>query len=43
MTLLAASGVLLSVSAERGGFLRRPVAAVRVARAERALDAEVAP
>ncbi len=31
MTLLAASGVLLSVSGERGGFLRRPVAATRVA------------
>jgi cell division protein FtsW len=30
MTLLAASGVLLSVSGERGGFLRRPVSAVRV-------------
>ena len=31
MTLLGASGVLLSVSGERGGFLRRPVSAVRVA------------
>jgi hypothetical protein len=31
MTLLAAAGVLLSVSADRGGFLRRPVSAVRVA------------
>jgi cell division protein FtsW len=30
MTLLAASGVLLAVSGERGGFLRRPVAAVRI-------------
>jgi cell division protein FtsW len=30
MTLLAAGGVLLSVSGERGGFLRRPVSAVRV-------------
>jgi cell division protein FtsW len=30
MTLLAASGVLLSVSGDRGGFLRRPVSAVRV-------------
>jgi len=29
MTLLAAAGVLLSVSGERGGHLRRPVAAVR--------------
>jgi cell division protein FtsW len=33
MTLLAASGVLLSVSGDRGGFLRRPVSAVRVAAA----------
>jgi cell division protein FtsW len=32
-TLLAGAGVLLSVSGERGGFLRRPVSAVRVARA----------
>jgi cell division protein FtsW len=31
MTLLAGAGVLLSVSGDRGGFLRRPVAAVRVA------------
>jgi cell division protein FtsW len=31
MTLLAATGILLSVSGDRGGFLRRPVAAVRVA------------
>ncbi len=30
MTLLAAAGVLLSVSGERGGFLRRAVSAVRV-------------
>ncbi|HEY6004094.1 MAG TPA: putative lipid II flippase FtsW [Anaeromyxobacter sp.] len=30
MTLLAATGVLLAVSGERGGFLRRPEAAVRV-------------
>jgi cell division protein FtsW len=30
MTLLAGVGVLLSVSGDRGGFLRRPVAAVRV-------------
>ncbi len=30
MTLLAGTGVLLSVSGDRGGFLRRPVAAVRV-------------
>jgi cell division protein FtsW len=29
MTLLAATGVLLAVSGERGGFLRRPPAAVR--------------
>lgn len=33
VTLLAGAGVLLSVSGERGGFLRRPVSAVRVARA----------
>lgn len=32
MTLLAATGVLLSVSGEHGGFLRRPVAAVRLGR-----------
>jgi cell division protein FtsW len=31
MTLLAACGVLLSVSGDRGGFLRRPVSAMRVA------------
>ncbi len=31
LTLLAAVGVLLAVSGERGGFLRRPVSAVRVA------------
>ncbi|HET8538340.1 MAG TPA: putative lipid II flippase FtsW [Anaeromyxobacter sp.] len=31
VTLLAGAGVLLSVSGDRGGFLRRPVAAVRVA------------
>jgi hypothetical protein len=31
MTLLGASGLLLSVSGDRGGFLRRPVAAVRAA------------
>jgi cell division protein FtsW len=31
MTLLAGTGVLLSVSGDRGGFLRRPAAAVRVA------------
>jgi cell division protein FtsW len=30
MTLLAAAGVLLAASGERGGFLRRPAAAVRV-------------
>jgi cell division protein FtsW len=30
LTLLAASGVLLSVSGDRGGFLRTPVSAVRV-------------
>ena len=30
MTLLAATGVLLAVSGERGGFLRRPLSAVRV-------------
>ncbi len=30
MTLLGASGVLLAVSSERGGFLRQPVAAVRI-------------
>ncbi len=33
VTLLAGAGVLLSVSGERGGFLRHPVSAVRVARA----------
>ncbi len=32
LTLLAASGVLLAVSGERGGFLRKAVSAVRVAR-----------
>ncbi len=32
LTLLAGAGVLLSVSGERGGFLRRPVSAVRVPR-----------
>ena len=32
MTLLAAAGILLSVSRERGGYLRRPASAVRVAR-----------
>ncbi len=31
MTLLAGAGILLSVSGDRGGFLRRPPAAVRVA------------
>jgi cell division protein FtsW len=31
ITLLAAGGLLLSVSGDRGGFLRRPVSAVRVA------------
>lgn len=31
LTLLGAVGVLLAVSGERGGFLRRPVSAVRVA------------
>ncbi len=31
ITLLAGAGVLLSVSGDRGGFLRRPAAAVRVA------------
>jgi cell division protein FtsW len=31
LTLLAGTGILLSVSGDRGGFLRRPVAAVRVA------------
>jgi cell division protein FtsW len=30
MTLLAATGLLLSVSGERGGFLTRAPAAVRV-------------
>jgi cell division protein FtsW len=30
LTLLAGAGVLLSVSGERGGFLREPVSAVRV-------------
>ena len=33
MTLLAGAGVLLSVSGERGGFLRRPASAVRVSTA----------
>ena len=37
MTLLAAAGVLLSVSGDRGGFLRRPAPAVRVAPAGGAL------
>ncbi len=31
MTLLGAAGILLSVSGDRGGFLRRPVAATRIA------------
>jgi cell division protein FtsW len=31
ITLLAATGILLSVSGDRGGFLRRPVAAARAA------------
>ncbi|HEX9240945.1 MAG TPA: putative lipid II flippase FtsW [Anaeromyxobacter sp.] len=31
MTMLGAAGVLLSVSGERGGFLRRPAAATRIA------------
>ncbi len=31
MTLLAGAGILLSVSGDRGGFLRKPAAAVRVA------------
>jgi cell division protein FtsW len=31
MTLLAAAGVLLSISGDRGGFLRQGVQAVRVA------------
>jgi cell division protein FtsW len=38
MTLLAAAGVLLAVSGERGGFLRHPAAAVRVARPARGQD-----
>ncbi|HEY6098894.1 MAG TPA: putative lipid II flippase FtsW, partial [Anaeromyxobacter sp.] len=42
LTLLAAAGVLLSVSAERGGFLRRPVSAVRVAREQRHPAADAA-
>jgi len=33
LTLLAASGLLLAVSAERGGFLRRAPAAIRVGQA----------
>jgi cell division protein FtsW len=41
MTLLAAMGILLSVSGERGGFLRRGVQAVRVGAPPAA--AEVAP
>ena len=40
-TLLAATGVLLAASGERGGFLRRPVSAVRVVPA--AAGAEGAP
>ncbi|HSN92924.1 MAG TPA: putative lipid II flippase FtsW [Anaeromyxobacteraceae bacterium] len=40
LTLLAAAGVLLSVSGDRGGFLRRGVQAVRVAPPD---AAEVAP
>ncbi len=35
MTLLAATGVLLAVSGERGGFLRRPAAGVRLPRRAR--------
>lgn len=35
LTLLAAAGVLLAVSGERGGFLRRPPSAVRAARPAR--------
>jgi len=31
LTLLGGAGVLLSISGERGGFLRRPIQAVRVA------------
>jgi cell division protein FtsW len=31
MTMLGAAGVLLSVSGERGGFLRRPASATRIA------------
>jgi hypothetical protein len=31
MTLLAAAGLLLSVSGDRGGFLRQGAGAVRVA------------
>jgi cell division protein FtsW len=43
ITLLAGAGVLLSVSGDRGGFLRRPAAAVRVAPASASPAAEVAP
>jgi cell division protein FtsW len=39
MTLLAAAGVLLSVSGDRGGFLKDGVAAVRVAPARSAVEA----
>ncbi|HET8732368.1 MAG TPA: FtsW/RodA/SpoVE family cell cycle protein, partial [Anaeromyxobacteraceae bacterium] len=42
MTLLGASGLLLSVSGDRGGFLREGVQAVRVA-PPRAAAAEAAP
>ena len=45
LTLLAGAGVLLAVSGERGGFLRQPPPAVRVARQGRpdAAGAEGAP
>jgi cell division protein FtsW len=36
LTLLAAAGVLLAVSGERGGFLRKPRAAARATRPDRA-------
>jgi cell division protein FtsW len=43
LTLLAASGLLLSVSGDRGGWLRQPVSAVRVAGAGGVARAEGSP
>jgi hypothetical protein len=39
MTLLLAAGMLLSVSGDRGGFLRQGVSAVRVASPRAASEA----